>query len=218
MYKSIDEINEQCSGVAVMFSCGRDSVVMLDLFMKRAPEAVSEVVFMYYCPGMSYEEKILRYYENRYKIKITRIAHPDVSYYVNSRKAKGRRLKIADIEKLLKADHGAEWVAWGFRKDESLQRRGQLSMAENGIDWKYRKLFPIADWSKKLVERYVTQNKLLLPPEYKNGMRDLNTFKGDSLLYIYNNYPEDYERLVSTYPDIRGELMRALSGIGGKSK
>ncbi len=213
---NILEIERECENVAVMFSCGRDSICMLDLFMKHARSSVGSVIFMYYCPGLSYEEKILRYYENRYKITIHRIAHPDIAAMVNSRVPKGRRLRVADAEKLIRADFEALWTAWGYRKDESLQRRGQLTLTEYGIDWKYRKVFPLAEWTAPHIRRYAISGKLLLPVEYQNNMRDLNTFKGDSLLYIHNNYPEDYERIVAMYPDTAGELMRAQSGHGGK--
>lgn len=201
-----------------MFSCGRDSIVMLDLFISFAPKSIGSVVFMYYCPGLSYEEKILDYYERRYGLApIHRIAHPDCMYLVNER-ARGRKLRVADAEKRIRAEFEAEWVAWGFRKEESLERRGQLALAPKGIDWKYRKLFPIGEWSRRHTAAWVKDRRLLLPPEYKNGLRDLNTFKGDSLLYIHHNYPDDYRRIVDMYPDVEGELMRAQAGIGGKSK
>ena len=209
LFRSIDEIATECRDVAVMFSCGRDSTVMLDLFMTRAKPAIGAVYFLYYCPGLSYEEKILTYYEKRYGITITRLAHPDCTYLVNSR-TKAKRLKMADLEKLLRSDYGVQWSAWGYRKDESLQRRGQLSMAENGIDYKYRKVFPIGEWAERHAKAYVAKQRLLLPPEYKMGFRDLNTFKGRPLLHIYNNYRSDYEKIVAMYPDVQGDLMRAV--------
>ena len=203
--------------VAVMFSCGRDSIAMLDLFVRYAREAVGMVFFMYYCPGLTYEERILAYYEKRTGFTFERIAHPDCAYLVNTR-VKGRKIRVADVEKRLRADFNAEWVAWGYRKEESLERRGQLALTENGIDYKYRKVFPLSEWSHRHVAAYVKERRLLLPPEYNQGMRDLNTFKGDSLLYIYRNYPDDYHRIIDMYPDIEGELMRARAGIGGKAK
>lgn len=200
-----------------MFSCGRDSTVMLDLFFRFAPAAVGRVFFMYYCPGLSYEEKILTYYERRYKTKIERIAHPDCAYLVNER-VKKSKIRIAHVEKLLRSEYEAEFTAWGYRKDESLQRRGQLSMTEAGIDYKYRKVFPLAEWAQRHTAAYVKERRLILPPEYKYNMRDLNTFKGDSLLYIFNNYRRDYEKIIAMYPDVEGELMRARAGIGRRTK
>ena len=211
---SIFEISDQCRDVAVMYSTGCDSTVMLDLFARHAPKSIGKVIFMYFCPGLSYEERILTYYEKRYKIEITRMAHPDCAYLVNDRSHK-RKVKMSGFEKVVRAE-GAAWIAYGFRKDESLQRRGQLSLAPDGIDWKYLKLFPIGEWAARHTRAYVKQNKLLLPPEYKLGYRDLNVFKGDSLVYIYRNYPQDYERIVAMYPDTAGELMRAMEGIGVK--
>ncbi len=208
LLESIKAINDSCSDVALMFSCGRDSTVMLDLFVKYARQSIGRVVFMYFCPDLSYDEKILQYYEHRHDLGIDRVAHPDTAYLVNTREKKSR-VGMSHFEKGLRAD-GAAWIAYGFRKDESLQRRGQLSMADNGIDYKYRKVFPIAEWAERHAKAYVVQHRLPLPPEYKMGMRDLNSFKGEALLHIYNNYRADYERIVDMYPDTRGELMRAL--------
>ena len=83
-------------------------------------------------------------------------------------------------------------------------------MAPNGIDAKYRKVFPIAEWAERHTRAYVARQKLVLAPEYRHGFRDLNTFKGKSLVYIHNNYPADYRRIVEMYPDVAGELLRAM--------
>ena len=207
---SIQAISENCRNVAVLYSCGRDSTVMLDLFCTHAKKSIGEVIFMYFCPELSYEEKILTYQEKRYGIEIARIAHPDCAYMVNDR-TKKRKVKISDLERSLR-DRGAEWIAYGFRKDESLQRRGQLTLTEDGVDYKYRKVFPIAEWAKRHAAAYCKQRRLLLPPEYNHASRDINSFKGDAVLYIYHNYPDDYKRIIKMYPDVEGELMRALAG------
>lgn len=206
IYNSIKEISTSCKDVDVLFSTGKDSTVMLDLFMDQAKGSVGRVVFMYFCPDLSFEEKILRYQEQRYKIQITRIPHPDTALLLNRRTNK-RRVGISQLEKYLRAE-GADWIAYGFRKDESLQRRGQLTQAPNGIDAKYRKLFPLSEWSAKHINAYIRQNKLMIPTGYAVGFRDINSFKGEALLYIYNNYPEDYEKIISVFPDVEGELIR----------
>lgn len=196
--------------MAVLYSTGRDSSVMLDLFATYAPKSIGRVIFLYFCPNLSFEERILTYQERRYGIKIERRPHPD-TYYMINRRVKKKKVRISDFEKLLR-DEGSDWIAYGHRKDESLQRRGQLTMAPNGIDWKYRKLFPLSEWSEKHCVAWVKQRRIILPPEYKNGFRDLNSYKGDSLLYIHRNYPDDYRRIAEMYPDVEGELMHALNG------
>jgi len=151
LYNSIFQIAETCVDVACMFSCGRDSTVMLDLFMQYAPNTIKHVIFLYFCPELSYEEKILRYYEDRYRINIIRRAHPDVGYLLNYRDKK-HKVTMGQFEKAIRAE-GYSWIAYAYRKDESLQRRGQLSLAPNGIDAKYRKLFPIAEWAQRHVNK-----------------------------------------------------------------
>lgn len=212
LYDSITNIS-RVKNIGIMFSCGRDSIVMIDLFMKYAKKSVSKIVFMYYCPDMSFDEKILQYYEKRYSIKIERIPHFDVSYMLNDNK-KHKKLKMSDSEKLIKKEYELLYLAFGYRKDESLQRRGMLSNLPYNIDAKYKRIYPLADWSKKHVEKYVKSKKLVLPAEYAYGYRDINTFKGSSILYIYNNYPDDYKKIIKMFPDVEGELMRAQQGLG----
>lgn len=206
---NIDQIAKHCRNVTVLFSTGRDSTVMLDLFMQRARESVGLVVFMHMAPGLFIHERILQYYEKRYKIEITRLPHPDSAMTINTREKK-HKITNADFEKYLRISHGAEWIAYGYRKDESLQRRGQLTLAKEGIDWKYRKVFPIAEWAAKHCAGWVKRSRLILPPEYAMGIRDITSFKGPALLYLVKNYPEDYERIAAVYPDVKAELMRAI--------
>ena len=204
---NIKSINQNCKNISILFSGGRDSLVMLDLFVKYAVRSFSDVIFMYFCKGLEFEERILRYYEKRFLVKIIRIAHPDVQFMKRSR-TKQKRISISDLEKYIRQEFKSDYIAYGFRKDESLQRRGQLAHLDGGVDYKYKKVFPVAEWSAKHMNGWIRKEKLLLPPEYKYGFRDINSFKGESIEYIYNNYPEDYQRIIKSYPDMQGELMR----------
>ena len=102
---------------------------------------------------------------------------------------------------------------------ESNWKLSSVNFVTSGLfDWKYRKLYPLAEWSEKHLEGYLKRHKLILPIEYRYKFRDLNTFKGAPLLYIYNNYPDDYQKIIDLFPDVQGELMRALDGKGGARK
>lgn len=219
IFENIDHIAEECENAAVMFSGGRDSIVMLDLFAQRARKSIGRVIHMHMVPGLEFQEKVLRYYERRYKITIERRAHPLVASALPLRpgEKRGRKLRIADFEKAIR-EEGVSWIAWGYRKDESLQRRGQLSNAQYGIYHQYRKLFPVAEWSARHMDAYMKRERLILPPDYKEGWRDITTFKGEALIYVYRNYPEDFEKIAHMYPDTRGELMRAIDeeATGGR--
>lgn len=208
LFDIIDRVATDCDNVGVMFSGGRDSIVMLDLFMTRARKTVSRIFFLRVCPNLEFQEKVTRYYEARYKITIDRLIHPKAWAYFGPA-YQGRKQRWSDAEKRIRADFEVGWLSYGYRKDESLQKRGQIATTDAGIDRKYRKVFPLADWSRKHCQAYIEKKKLPLPTEYRNGWSDISVFKGETLLYIARSYPNDYRTLIATYPDLEGEFIRA---------
>jgi phosphoadenosine phosphosulfate reductase len=193
----------------LFFSGGRDSIVMLDLF-ERFMSGRYKAVFLYMVKGLEFQEKILRHYEAKFGIEILREVHCDVSAYLKQMGKATKALKAADCEKFLRHKHDEPWIALGYRKDESLQRRGHLgSLSKTDfIDWKYHKLFPIADWLESDIKAYIKARKLVLPVEYANGYRNIDQFKGRAALYVKNSYPEDWARITAQFPLIEAEAFR----------
>ena len=191
-------------GAICFFSTGKDSVVMLDLIQRFFKRPDHEYIFLYMYKGLFIRETVLSHYSKRYKIEFQQYPQFDVSSRIT-----GKKLKQANIEKFIRAKHNKIWMFYGYRKTESLERRGMMAHIDNGIDWKYKKLYPIADWSARDVLAYIKRNRLVLPPDYRSGFRDINSFKGEALLWLYNNYRGDYEIIKAQYPGIEGELIRA---------
>ena len=173
LYSSIKHIASSINdGAIVFFSTGKDSVVMLDLIQRFFKRPEHEYIFLYMYKNLEIRETVLRHYSKKYGIEFQQYPQFDVSSRVN-----GKKLKQANIEKYIRAKHNKIWIFYGYRKSESLERRGMMAHIDNGIDWKYKKLYPIADWSAKDVLYYIKQNRLVLPPDYRSGFRDINVFK-----------------------------------------
>jgi len=189
-------------GAICFFSTGKDSVVMLDLIQRFFKRPDHEYIYLYTFKGLWIRETVLRHYSEKYRIEF--LQYP---WYYNQNNTK--KVKHGDIEKFIRAKHNKIWMFYGYRKTESLERRGMMAHIDNGIDWKYKKLYPIADWSARDVLAYIKRNRLVLPPDYRSGFRDINSFKGEALLWLYNNYRGDYEIIKAQYPGIEGELIRA---------
>lgn len=177
---------------------------MLDLFMKRAKKNVKNVIFMYYCPELDIDEKIIKYYEKRYGITIDRVPHPLIHYYQKNTK----KITLTEYFIHLKRKYELRYLAFGYRKGESIFRTGEMANHENGINAKQGKLYPICDFSIKHVNSYVKKNKLVLPEGYKMGFRDINSFKGESLEYIYYNHQKDYQKIINLFPKVKEEAVR----------
>jgi 3'-phosphoadenosine 5'-phosphosulfate sulfotransferase (PAPS reductase)/FAD synthetase len=197
MLDTVSRIEQALHGapIIVFFSTGKDSIVMADLLVKGY-SGQKQFVFLYFVEGLEIKQRLIDYYEQRWNVKIDQYQH----YGALSLKT-GKKYKMADIEHGLRAKYNISWIAQGVRRDESMARRGMLAHLPFGIDERNKKLYPIADFSTKQVMAYTRLNKLLLPPEYQHGLKhDLSVPDVDGLVYLKNNYPNDYEKVIAEFP------------------
>ena len=183
----------------VFFSCGKDSIVMTDLLF-RYYSGEKKVVFLYFVDGLEIKERVLRWYEQRWGVSIAR--HPGEPSMSMDGDKKYKRFHIICA---LRRMYDIEWVAEGIRAGESLPRRGQIKMASGGIDMRNKKVYPVATWSRQDVMHYIKREKLMLPIEYNHGLRgDFSTPDAMLLLYLKNNFPDDYRKVVERFPQLEG--------------
>jgi len=164
---------------------------------------------MYKVKGISFRDEILSYYENRYGIKIHQVPHNELMTHqakLYNRKGK-KTFLMGDMEKMIRRKYALEWLVYGYKKQDFLTRRIQLNQT-GLIDEKYKKFYPIGNWTDKEVRAYIEREKLRLPIEYSYGFNNIDTYKGEALLFVYHNFPEDYKRIKAQYPFIDAELLR----------
>jgi phosphoadenosine phosphosulfate reductase len=211
LFQNIKTIASQIDEAILFFSGGKDSLVTLDLLSKYKIKIIP--VFMYYCKGLSFRERYFKIIEKKYKIKIEQIPHPELSKAIKNKslmvgKYKGPRLNLGAAESYLREKYNISWIANGFKKHDTIFRRAQLSQAVNGIDNRLHYLYPVGEWSEKNVMSYIKKNKLPLMFTYHYNFRDLDVIYGDNAKFIYNNYPDDFEKLKAVFPLIEAELLR----------
>lgn len=68
LFRTVETAATITDSVLVSFSGGKDSVATLDLCVKHFRHV--EGFFMYYVKGLSFQEQICRYYEDRYGLPI----------------------------------------------------------------------------------------------------------------------------------------------------
>jgi 3'-phosphoadenosine 5'-phosphosulfate sulfotransferase (PAPS reductase)/FAD synthetase len=196
---TVKQINSILKGepVIVMFSTGKDSIVMADLLHKQY-SGRKEFVFLYFVKGLEIKQRLIEYYGKRWNIQIHQQPH-----YGNLSLKTGKKYKMADIEHGLRVKFNISWIAQGIRRDESLARRGMLAHLQYGIDERAKKLYPIADYSAKDVMSYIKLHKLPLPVEYQHGWKhDFSVPDVDGLVYLKNNFPGDYQKVIMEFPHL----------------
>jgi phosphoadenosine phosphosulfate reductase len=185
--------------ILVMFSGGKDSIVCLDLALKYFPRDRLTFISYYFVPDLSIKERILTWYEDKYKIEIHREPDSKVIAYETGRKS----YKQSDQEFAIRKKYNAKYLMQGIRKQDSMGRRGMLAHLDHGIDERNGKLYPIGDWSTRQVFSYIKLRKLALPIEYSMGMpRDFYIPNGRGMQFLKNNFPEDYAKVIEVFPNL----------------
>lgn len=202
LYRSIETAALITDSVLVSFSGGKDSVVTLDLCVKHFK--CVEAFFMYEVQGLSFQESILRFYEDKYGLPIHRIP----SFYLSKRLRYGLFrpydysvpvLSIKDIYEYMRDMTDLYWIAGGERINESLWRRGMLK-ATGTIDAKRGRLYPIAEWTKKEIMAYIRQNKLKVGIDSARLGFSFGSFLGNDLEIIKKYFPQDYAKIKEWFP------------------
>lgn len=200
-----DPIKTQASvtdSVIVGFSGGKDSLVTLDLCFKYFKNVVP--FFMYLVPDLEFQEKTLKWYENKYNTKIIRIPHFECSNFLKygSFTMADWNVDIVgvnDTYEYLRQKTGIHWIAAGERCADSIVRNAMIKKS-GSIDYKRGRFYPIAYWKKQEVLQYIKYKKLYLSPEQKKLGFSFRSLAGCELAVLKEHYPKDYEKILRVYP------------------
>jgi sulfate adenylyltransferase subunit 2 len=181
----------------LLFSTGKDSIAAGNLLFSAGLTNIIPV-FLYFVKNLSIKQRIIAYYENRWKVKIEQRPHPRALNLKSDKK-----YRIADMEHSLRAEFNVSWIIDGAKKTDSMARRGMMARLADGIDERNRKIYPLADWNDRKVMAYIKMNRLMLPVEYQHGFkRDFNVPTIDKLVYLKNNFPDDYRKITAEFPNL----------------
>jgi 3'-phosphoadenosine 5'-phosphosulfate sulfotransferase (PAPS reductase)/FAD synthetase len=187
--------------IIIMFSTGKDSIVMADLLVKGY-SGPKEFVFLYFVQGLEIKQRIIEHYEKLWNIKIHQQPH-----FITMTMKTGKKYKMGDIEHGLRARYNISYIAQGVRRCEGMARRGMLARLPYGIDERNKKLYPIADFTDKQIFSYVKLNKLKLPIEYnQDHVHDFAVPDVDGLVYLKNNFPNDYKKVIAEFPQLEARV------------
>lgn len=188
--------------VLVAFSGGKDSIVTLDLCNKYFKKVIP--FFLYIVPELEFQERTLRWYEEKYETEIIRMPHFEVSNFMRYGSFREPDsnvpiVSITDEYNFLRLQTGATWVAAGERINDSIIRRAMIKNS-GSIDRKRARFYPIAYWTKREVLGYIKHHRLKLPTDSKGLGFSFKSLDGKELAFVKKRYPKDYEKIESLYP------------------
>lgn len=194
---------------AILFhsASGKDSIALLDIM---APHFKSVLcVYMYVVKDLRHINRYVRWAERRYpNVRFVQIPHfalysyKRTGYMGMKRDESARAVQLTDITKALRERYGIEWVFFGFKKSDSMNRRLMLTRyEEEAINELNKACYPLSSYKNSDVLGYIRSKGLPAPECYGKGQSsgtsvdDLNY-----LLFLRDRYPEDLKKVVDSFP------------------
>lgn len=202
LYDPIKTQSRVTDSVIVAFSGGKDSIVTLDLCFRFFKNV--KPFFMYICPDLSFQERMLQWYERKYDTEIIRVPHMDVSEYFHYGSFRIGDptfpiVSINDIYKWLRLENDIWWIAAGERINDSIVRRAMMKKS-GSIDVQRGRFYPVAEWKKQEIMDYIKFHKLYLSEDSRKLGFSFRSLAGNELAMVKNVFPEDYEKIIHLYP------------------
>lgn len=222
LFRSVETAAAITDSVLVAFSGGKDSVVTLDVCVRHFAHV--EGFFMYQVRGLSFQESILRYYEDKYGIPIHRIPHFELSQWL--RYGLFRHcdfdcpiVSVKETYDYMRENTDIWWIAAGERIADSVWRRAMIK-SSGTIDPKRGRFFPIAEWSKADVMAYIKQRNLRVGAESSRLGFSFRSLMGRDLLKIQKYFPQDYARIRRWFPLVDVSIIhhKMQGGYDGSTK
>lgn len=225
-FTSSEELCQQmaaeCDTCILAFSTGKDSIaawLQVRKYFKR--------VVPYYCyvvPHLEFVERSLEYYEHFFGQHIYRLPHrslyrflrymvfqpPEHVTKIEALDLPGEEYDDDMIGEIIRNCAGlpeAAYVATGVRAADSPMRR--LAIKTHGpINHNAKRFFPVYDWKKEDLLREIDAAGVKLPVDYQLFGRSFDGLDYRFLKPIKENFPKDYEKIISWYPLAELELFR----------
>lgn len=210
--QSIKTLSKRTDRVLLFHSgAGKDSIALLEMLSSYFREVVC--VYMYMVPNFNHINKYIKWAEKRYK-NAKFVQTPHYAYYnykkmgfANTEQIPYAEYNLSKITKKIIEQTGIEWVVYGFKQSDSLNRRLMLRGYENEIiSEKTKKVYPLSKWKNKDVLNYIKKQRLIEPLKYGNtgNTRSQGTDITDIsfLLWCRKNEPDDLKKVIAEYPDV----------------
>lgn len=202
LYDPVKTMSYMTDKVIVGVSGGKDSAVVLDLCCKYFKQVIG--YFMYYVPGLSFQQRILNYYRKKYDIEIIELPHFELSYFYKLGTYRPYDLsvpivEISDMYRYLREETGIHWIACGERIADSIVRRAMIKNS-GSIDKKRGRFYPVAYWNKADIMDYIRLHRLKIGEESAIIGCSFGSFHNKELRAIKEHYPADFERIKQFFP------------------
>jgi hypothetical protein len=212
--------------VELNFSRGKDSLAAWCIFVEAGLKVIP--IYFYMFPGLEFEERSLRYYEDRFKTSIHRLPHGffqqlvRTGWYCDPLAFRS----LCETGNLLRLRHNDDQVRDTL---ETLGRPEVFSaIAMKGFDSRSRmmflhsqgdvnhatkKLYPMAHTNNAGVWAILKTHRMPVAQDYKDFGRSCDLYDYRYMTVVKAKYPRDYAKIMDLFPLAEAILWRAKCGI-----
>ena len=110
-------------------------------------------------------------------------------------------MKLSDVEAAVRKASGFDWIAYGWRKADSITRR--VVLKKWGMVYEHtKKFFPLSEWLTKDVVSYLKTQNIPLPKQVGGDGQGVSGFSlaEANLVWLKKHYPNDFKKVLEVFP------------------
>lgn len=206
--------------VFVGLSGGKDSLATLDIIVRSGAFSRIECFAMHLVPGLELFEMPVRAAAARYGVPVHFVPHFELSrllklgilrFHLPSDRAPSKLMGPKDVELALRNQHEIDWFAYGERASDSIMRAIN-TMRCDGVEQKWKRLWPIWDWKTAQVLTYLKARKIPVQKNLWRANMDGISLHPLALKAIKDRCPSDYRKILEVFPLAEIQVRRVERG------
>lgn len=210
-------VRAETDAIGVAMSFGKDSLTVMDLCCGLFGRV--EAFYLFRVRNLAIVDEWSEQVQERFGVVVRQYPHFDLArcyrhsvlqpHWAETRKM--YRVKMTDIERQFRSDVVIEWIAYGWRRNDSFSR-AMIMRKTGGYDPKSRRVFPLRSWRRADVFEYLKARCIALPESLGRKDQGGLDFHPAALRYLHETHPEDYERVLRDFPFAGVQLQTEKDG------
>lgn len=209
-------VRSETDAIGVAVSFGKDSLATLDLCCRLFARV--EGYYLFRVRDLSIVQEWEGQVRRRYNVCIRMYPHFDLSRCYRAAVLqphydgldKTPRITLRDIETHFRREAAVEWIALGWRRNDSFSR-ALIMRTTGGYDPKSRRVFPIRSWKRSQVYAYLESRGIAPPPTLGRKEQGGLDFNPGALRELRDRFPQDYARWIRDFPFAPIQLLGAAN-------
>lgn len=210
----LQTIRQETNAIGVAFSCGKDSFAVMDLCCQVFDRI--EAFYLYRVPDLQVIRRLCGVVENRYGVNVRHYPHFDLTRCFRYAVLQPHwslldhtpSLSMKDVESAFRQDAAVNWIAYGWRRNDS-RSRALILKSNHGRDAKAKRIFPLRTWRRRDVLCYLSQRRIPIPPGFGRTEQGGVDFHPETLRYLKRYWPDDYVKIMEMFPYAESQIIAA---------